>query len=83
MQYTAAKSEETTGQFAKPEEYTGYEVLDPWYRRIGRVDELLVNIAGESEYLRVRTGVFGLKTFLIPARTIEVDTLRRILMLLR
>ncbi len=83
MPYTAANPEESTGQAAVPEECVGYEVLDPWYRRIGSVEELLVNRGGEPEYLRVRTGLFGLRSFLIPTRTVEVDAVRRILLLLR
>ena len=57
--------------------------MDPWYRRIGSVEELLVNKGGEPEYLRVRNGLLGLKLFLIPVRTVEVDAARRILLLLR
>jgi len=83
VSYTAVNPEESTGRFAVPEECVGYEVLDPWYRRIGSVEELLVNKGGEPEYLRVRNGLLGLKLFLIPVRTVEVDAARRILLLLR
>ena len=83
VSYTAVNPEESTGRLAVPEECVGYEVLDPLYRRIGSVEELLVNEGGEPEYLRVRIGLLGLRSFLIPVRTVEVDAVRRILLLLR
>lgn len=69
------------GRFAAPEEYIGFEVLDARYRKMGRVGELLVNAAGEPEYVRVRVGWLGLRSVLVPVRAIWVDRRRRILML--
>ena len=51
----------------------GYEVHDPEGRKIGSVKELFANAYGEPEYLMVRTGFFGLKSFLIPVSFIAVD----------
>ena len=81
MSYTASNSEESTGQFATPEEYVGYEILDPWYQRIGSVKELLVNAGRELEYIRVRVGLLGLKSVLIPVQSVWVDEKRRIILL--
>ena len=81
MSGTAADSRESTGRFAAPEEYVGYEVFDTRYRRIGRVAELLVNAGEELEYVRVRVGWLGLRSVLIPVRAAWVSRRRRILML--
>jgi hypothetical protein len=54
----------------------GYEFLDPWYQRMGSVKELLVNAGKELEYIRVRVGLLGLKSVLIPVRSGFSDTKR-------
>ena len=59
----------------------GYEVHDPEGRKIGSVKELFAKAYGEPEYLRVRMGFFGLKSFLIPVSFIAVDEERRSLTL--
>ena len=64
-----------------PEAYVGYKVHDPEGRKIGSVKELFANAYGEPEYLRVRMGFFGLKSFLIPVSFITVDEERRTLTL--
>jgi PRC-barrel domain len=81
VSYTAANPEESAGRFATPEEYVGYEVLDPRYQRIGSVKELLVSAGKELEYVRVRVGLFGLKSVLIPVQSVWVDEKRRIILL--
>ena len=78
---TAANPEESTARFATPEEYVGYKVLDPRNQRIGSVKELLVNASKELEYIRVRVGLLGLKSVLIPVQSVWVDEKRRILLL--
>jgi hypothetical protein len=55
--------------------------MNPEGRRIGSVKELFANAYGELEYLRVRIGLFGLKTFLIPVSFVAVDEERRTLIL--
>lgn len=57
--------------------YVGYEVHDPEGRRIGSVKELFTNGSGEPEYIRVRMGLFGLKSVLIPVVFVAVDDERR------
>ena len=81
MYQTSANTEYSTGRIAPPEEYVGYEVLDPRYQRIGTVKELLVNAGKEVEYIRVRVGLLGLKSILIPVQAVWVDEKRRILLL--
>ena len=43
--------------------------------------KLFVNAYGEPEYVRVKTGLFGLKDNLIPVTSIAEDEERRILTL--
>ncbi len=69
--------ERTGGAFRAPEEYAGYEILDPEDRKIGRVKEMFANARGEPEYVRVRTSLLGLKTVLIPVGFVAVDEERR------
>jgi hypothetical protein len=60
-----------------PETYVGYTVRDPEGRRMGSVRKFFANAYGEPEYIRVRTGLFGLKSFLIPICFVAVDEERR------
>jgi hypothetical protein len=78
---SVANSKEATGRFAFPEEYVGYEVLDPRYQRIGSVEEILPNARMEPEYIRVRVGLLGLRSVLIPVQSVWMDKGRRILQL--
>jgi len=59
----------------------GYAVHDPEGKKIGRVKELFANAAGEPEYVRVRLGVIGKRTVLIPVAFATVDDQRRVLVL--
>jgi hypothetical protein len=52
---------------------TGYAVLDPVGRKIGRAEEVFVNWDGEPDYIRMRLGSFGMKSVLIPAQFVETD----------
>ncbi len=56
-------------------------VRDPEGRGIGSVTELFMNGHDDLEYVRVRTEVLGLKTFLIPIGFVAVDEERRTLTL--
>lgn len=55
----------------------GYTVLDPEGRKIGVVGELFANGSGEPEYVRVKMGLFGLKSALIPVQLVALDSERR------
>lgn len=73
--------ERTSGGSKAPEEYLGYDVLDPEKRKIGNVKELFANARGEPEYVRVRTGLLGVRTMLLPVSFVEIDQERRSLTL--
>ncbi len=55
----------------------GYAVLDPEGHKIGVVGELFANGSGEPEYVRVRMGLFGMKSALIPVQLVASDEERR------
>jgi len=59
----------------------GYGVYDPLGQKIGNVERVFVNGNHEPEYVRVRIGLFGSKSVLIPVVTVEVDDRRRALVL--
>ena len=59
----------------------GYAVFDPVGQRIGSAEEVFMNWSGEPEYVRVRIGLFGRKSVLIPVQFAEVDDERQILVL--
>jgi hypothetical protein len=63
------------------EECTGYVVCDPRRRKIGRAESFFLNGSGEPEYIRVKTGLFGLKKVLIPVQSVAVDKEQRALVL--
>ncbi len=68
--------------FEKPEEYVGYALCDPLGKKIGSVEELFVNGGGEPEYVRVRTGLFGLRRcVLLPVEHVAVEEEQRALLL--
>ena len=56
-----------------PEGCAGYGVYDPLGQKIGSVEKVFVNGDREPEYVRVRMGLFGLKSVLIPVRVVEID----------
>jgi hypothetical protein len=73
ISYTPAKRGALRGSFGAPETYAGYRVLDPEGRKLGSVKELFVNAYDEPEYIRMRMGLLGLRTALIPVRSIMVN----------
>ena len=81
MVHAADNRSRMTDVFEEPEEYARYTLCDPRGRRIGRVRKLFVNAYGEPEYVRMKTGLFGLKDNLIPVTSIAVDEEQRILTL--
>jgi hypothetical protein len=82
LAYAAANRVELDiGQFKAPEEYVKYKVHDPEGRKIGSVKELFMNVHGEPEYVRVKIGLFRLKSVLIPVGFVAIDEERRILTL--
>jgi hypothetical protein len=63
------------------EECAGYELQDPLGQKIGSVERLFVNERGEPEYIRVKMGLLGLKSALIPVQFVEVHKEQRIIAL--
>ena len=60
---------------------SGYAVYDPLGQKIGSAEEVFVNRNREPEYVRVRIGLFGRKSVLIPVQFAEVDDERQTLFL--
>ena len=83
MAYTALnRGESATSILKPPKEYARYRVRDPEGRKIGSVKELFTNAYGEPEYVRVRMGLFGLRSALIPIGfAVAIDEERRTLTL--
>jgi hypothetical protein len=79
--YTTAGRKDPGGSTRTLEEYVGYKVCDPRGQKIGHAEKLFLNGSGEPEYIRVKTGIFGFKTVLIPVQTVAADEQRRALVL--
>ncbi len=79
--YTATRRREPGGSIRTPEEYVGFKVCDPRGQKIGRAEQVFLNWSDEPEYIRVKMGLFGFKTALIPVQTVTVDEKRRALVL--
>ena len=79
--YTAVSSKRSGGSIRAPEEYVGYRVCDPRGQKIGRAEKVFLNPSGEPEYIRVKIGLLGFKTVLIPVQTAALDDEQRTLVL--
>jgi PRC-barrel domain len=60
-----------------PEEAVGYRVCDPLGQKIGEAEEIFVNEDMEPQYVRVKVGLFGTKSVLIPVVSVSVDEERQ------
>jgi len=78
---TAANRRERRARQETREEYLDYLVRDPEGRKIGRVVEMFTNRRGDPQYIRVRVGLFGLRSVLIPVCFVALDEERRTLTL--
>ena len=81
MADVVANSKVCRERLEAPGRYAGYKILDPEGHKIGCVVELFVNLHDEPEYVRVKLGLFGLRTALIPVEIVTVDEDRRALVL--
>ncbi len=81
MTRAAADDRGPIRQIEAPERYVGYGVCDPLGRKIGSVEKIFVNENHQPEYVRVKMGLFGLKSVLIPTKLVAIDEERRNLML--
>ena len=79
--YTAVNHKEPSGSSWTLEEYAGYTVCDPRGQKIGRAERLFLNGDDEPEYIRVKIGLFGFKTILVPVQEVAADEKRRALVL--
>ena len=79
--YTAPGRTELGGSIRAPERYAGYAVCDPRGQTIGRAEQFFVNGSGEPEYIRVKIGLFGFKTVLIPVQAVAAGEELRALVL--
>jgi hypothetical protein len=79
--YTAVNRKEPSSSSWTLEEYAGYTVCDPRGQRIGRAEEFFLNGSGDPEYIRVKMGLLGFKTVLIPVQAIAADEEQRTLVL--
>ena len=66
-------------RLGEPRSYAGYEVRDPQGQRIGTAKEVLADLNDEPRYVKVKTGLFGLRSVLIPVQFVAADTRRRVL----
>ena len=81
MVYTAANRRKPRNRQETQEEYFDYEVRDPEGRKIGRVVQIVTNRRGEPQYVRIRVGLFGSGSVLIPVCFVTLDEERRTLTL--
>lgn len=81
MQTTSARSAELEHPFEAPEKLVGYRVCDPLDKKVGIAEEFFVNGGGEPEYVRVKVGLFGLRSVLLPVQSVAVDAERQTLVL--
>ena len=58
--------------------YAGFNVRDADREKIGTVDRIYVLEDGRPEYVRVRTGVFGGRSVLIPWELVRADEAQRV-----
>ncbi len=52
-------------------------MYDPLGQRIGTAEKIFANRAGEPQYIRVKMGVFGWKSILIPVESVAMDPGRK------
>jgi PRC-barrel domain len=77
----AAEDRGPISRIEAPERCVGYEVYDPLGQKIGRVEKIFVNENHEPGYVRIRMGLFGMKSVLIPTKFVALDEERRALVL--
>ncbi len=73
MQYEEINLRAFSDRLEAPEKCVGYQVCDPLGQKIGSVEEIFVNEDMEPQYVRVKVGLFGMKSVLIPVVNVSVD----------
>ncbi len=75
-----ADHEQRGDRFTEVEDrYTGYQVYDHHYEKIGKVDDLFVDETDSPEYVGVKMGFLGTRTTLIPMDLIRVNDERELM----
>ena len=67
------------GLSCTPEEYAGYEVLDPVGQKIGSAEKLFFNQNVRPEYIRVRIGLLLARHIRIPVEDVALNKATRAL----
>ena len=71
--------ERSGDRFAEIEEnYSGYEVYDRDYEKIGKVDDLFVDENDQPEYIGVKMGFLGTSSTLIPIELVRINDKRKL-----
>ena len=73
----SADHEEAAHKDTGPD-FTGYQVYDMHYEKIGRVDDLFVNESDRPEYIGVKMGILGTRSTMIPMDIVRVNDKRRL-----
>ena len=72
-------AEERSDRFTELEErYSGYEVYDRDYEKIGKVDYLFVDENDQLEYVGVKMGFLGTSSTLIPIELVRINDRRKL-----
>ena len=74
---TTTHRERSRSRHREPKDRVGYAVCDPEGRRIGTARQVFANGRGEPEYIRVRMGLLGLRSALIPVGFVRIDEQQR------
>ena len=72
-------AKERNDRFTELEEsYSGYEVYDRNYEKIGKVDDLFVDENDQPEYIGVKMGFLGTSSTLIPIELVRINDKRKL-----
>ncbi len=75
-----ADYEQRGARFTEVEDqYSGYQVYDQHYEKIGKVDDLFVDETDRPEYVGVKMGFLGTRSTLIPMDLVRVNDQRQLM----
>jgi hypothetical protein len=81
MQHAAVNRKSVGSRLDTAEGCVGYGVYGPLGQRIGKAEKVFVNGSDEPEYVRVKMGLFGCKSVLIPVESVAIDEERKVIAL--
>lgn len=73
MTHPAVNRKRFGGGLNEPGACVGYGVYDPLGQRIGKAEKIFANGDDKPEYIRVRMGLFGWKSVLVPVQIVAID----------